>query len=202
MHRTIFSTLAVFFVTFTGPTLAQTESEAGQFDIHAVLTSALAESCPVNSDTGLAMPTVHDCAGFGPDFSESVRKTEKLLIERLHEARAMEAAARAETAVLAAQLAAEKKRRELQELQLENGAAVPLAAHFDVIEAIEHDYSKTVKRLENALAEEWDELGRTREALSLLQTEAAESCRRNEAAGSPLSICDKPGHQAALERKP
>lgn len=201
MRLSIFFTLAVFFVTFTGPTLAQTESEAEQFDIHAVLTSALAESCPVNSDTGLAMPTVHDCAGFGPDFSDTVRETEKLLVERLHEARAMEAAARAETAVLSAQLAAEETREDLQELQLANNVAVPFDYHFEAIEAIERDHSKTVKRLENALAEEWDELGRTREALSLLQTEAAESCRNPED-GEKRAVCDEPGHQAALERKP
>jgi hypothetical protein len=43
------------------------------------------------------------------------------------------------------------------------------------------------------------ELGELERAHEQLQAEAAESCNRNEAAGSAIRVCDEPGHVAARE---
>lgn len=49
------------------------------------------------------------------------------------------------------------------------------------------------------LAEVIAELDTINRSYDRLVAEAVESCLRNEAAGSPLDVCDRPGHELALE---
>lgn len=165
---------------------SSTDSEPtiNPLDLEALMERVRSEIC---QEEGRVMTFGHriDCDALCPELDQQVARTNQELMAQLLITVARAAWAEARIEVLRLELIEAGMIAELQEMHELNGIMYTADEYADLA-AEAQGY--------------WDELVAANEELNLLQDEAAESCRRNAEAGTPLVVCEEPAHLRALER--